>query len=716
MVVLENHDINLLICKNTLEIPYENAIQPIVSRLDEERGVAFSSNVEFPGRYSCWDIGFVNPPISINGWGLQFSIEALNSRGEIILQGIFHFLKEMSLPVEFTNLVLSANQIKGSIKKSDQYFTEEQRSRQPSIFSLLRALVTLFKMDDSHLGFYGAFGYDLAFQFEPVVQLIQRDPNQRDLALYLPDEIYVVDHRKQMAMIHQYDFSISGQSTRNLPRQGKKSIFLPASESKKERSIEAGDYSKIVEIAKEYFKRGDLFEVVPSQSFYRSCERYPSKLFNHLCSVNPSPYSFIFNLGGTEYLVGISPEMFVRVTGDLVETRPISGTIKRGRDAIEDAENILKLLNSKKDESELTMCTDVDRNDKSRVCLPGSVKLTGRREIEKYSTLFHTVDHVEGIISPEFDAIDAFLSHAWAVTVTGAPKKSAMQFIESHESTPRKWYGGAIGWIKFNGDMNTGIAIRTIQIFKGIAEVRVGATLLYDSDPSEEEKETELKASAMLQALSPREKKTKERKDSTKKITKKNLLFIDHEDSFVNTLSNYFRQLGARVTTVRSDFPEALLHELKPDLIVLSPGPGRPEQFNMARNISLALKYHIPIFGVCLGLQGIVEYFGGTLKKLEYPTHGKKDIITLLGDKLFNSLPKKISVGRYHSLYVDQSQVPKEFVISALSEDGVVMAVEHRNLPIAAVQFHPESIMSADKGQGMKIIENVLKLLGTCTK
>lgn len=116
--------------------------------------------------------------------------------------------------------------------------------------------------------------------------------------------------------------------------------------------------------------------------------------------------------------------MFVRVEGRRVETCPISGTIARGQNAIEDADQIRQLLNSRKDEAELTMCTDVDRNDKSRLCEPGSVRVIGRRQIELYSHLIHTVDHVEGLLRPEFDALDAFLTHTWAVTVTGAPKSS----------------------------------------------------------------------------------------------------------------------------------------------------------------------------------------------------------------------------------------------------------------------------------------------------
>lgn len=176
--------------------------------------------------------------------------------------------------------------------------------------------------------------------------------------------------------------------------------------------------------------------------------------------------------------------MFVRVEttelGLRVETCPISGTIERGGDPLEDALQIKKLLSNPKEESELTMCTDVDRNDKSRICKPGSVKVLGRRQIEVYSKLIHTVDHVEGYLRDSYDALDAFLCHTWAVTVTGAPKTWALRFIEDVEPTPRIWYGGAVGMIGFDGTMNTGLTLRTIRVKDGIGEVRAGATLLHD--------------------------------------------------------------------------------------------------------------------------------------------------------------------------------------------------------------------------------------------
>ncbi len=232
----------------------------------------------------------------------------------------------------------------------------------------------------------------------------------------------------------------------------------------------------------------------------RTIPRAASALFQRIQKGSPSPYEFLLQLGD-EQLIGASPEMFVRVEGNRVETCPIAGTARRTGDPLRDADSIRELLNSTKEESELTMCSDVDRNDKSRVSIPGSVKVIGRRLIESYAGVFHTVDHVEGMLQPGFDSLDAFLTHMWAVTIMGAPKKAAAQAIEDLEKDARGWYGGAVGMLSLNGDINTGILIRTVHLRDGIARYSAGATLLYDSVPELEEQETRLKATGFFRSL-----------------------------------------------------------------------------------------------------------------------------------------------------------------------------------------------------------------------
>jgi anthranilate synthase len=699
------------ISRDTQSLPYLDAGSDLIERLSQRRGAYFCSSVEYPGRYTRWDMGFIDPPLVVSAVGRRFDITALNPRGQVLLPAIHQALAASSV---LSELQLDPDQVSGCVAAPAAVFAEEQRSRQNSVFSVLRCLLELFASDeDDTLGLYGAFGYDLVFQFEPLALTLERAADQRDLLLYLADDILLVDHVKQLALRHRYEFSYAGVSSVGQVRSGALSRYqnLPPVPLPEARDQSATDYQALVERARDAFVAGELFEVVLGQLFSEPCQASPSEVFRRLRHSNPAPFGALINLGQGEFLVSASPEMFVRVDGRRIETCPISGTIARGRDPLEDAEQIRSLLNSDKDASELTMCTDVDRNDKARVCDADSVRVLGRRQIELYSRLIHTVDHVEGQLRPEFDALDGFLSHAWAVTVTGAPKRRALQFIEQHERSARRWYGGAIGRITFDGNLNTGLTLRTLRLQDGMAEVRAGATLLYDSDAALEQAECQLKASAQLAAIH-----APSQSGATAAVvlpgTGKRVLLIDHEDSFVHTLASYLRAAGAEVETLRPALARSRLAAgLRPDLAVLSPGPGRPQDFDLHASLSLLLLSATPVFGVCLGLQGMVEYFGGELALLSQPVHGKSSMVSRQGGRLLAGLPPRFSVGRYHSLCAVHASLPPELQVTAESDDGVVMALEHRSLPLAAVQFHPESIMTQGEGVGRALIDAVLTQL-----
>ena len=271
--------------------------------------------------------------------------------------------------------------------------------------------------------------------------------------------------------------------------------------------------------------------------------------------------------------------------------------------------------------------------------------------------------------------------------------------------------GGAGGMVGFNGDMNTGLTLRTVRIKDGIAQVRAGATLLFDSNPEEEEAETELKASAMLSAI----RDTSLANDAAAARAGSNvgqgktILLVDHEDSFVHTLANYFRQTGAEVTTLRSPIAPEVMTKVDPDLVVLSPGPGRPEDFDCAATIATAREQERPLFGVCLGQQALAEAYGAELAQLDIPMHGKPSRIEVEQNSItFSGLDGEVTVGRYHSLHADAASLPEELRVTAVTSDGIVMGIEHTKEAVAAVQFHPESIMSLGQDAGMRMIENVV--------
>jgi anthranilate synthase len=244
-----------------------------------------------------------------------------------------------------------------------------------------------------------------------------------------------------------------------------------------------------------------------------------------------------------------------------------------------------------------------------------------------------------------------------------------------------------------------------------VAQIRAGATLLFDSDPDAEEAETRLKASALIDALRRPHDTTPQSAAAPRLGAGKKILMVDHEDSFVHTLGGYFRETGAEVITLRAGFLPERLREEAPGLVLLSPGPGRPADFNLSATIEAALAENIAIFGVCLGLQGIVEYFGGTLYQLPYPVHGKPSGINILGGRIFDGLRGSFKAGRYYSLFATRDDLPGDLRITAQTDDGLIMAVEHRDLPVAAVQFHPESLLSLDQDFGRALIANVVTAL-----
>jgi anthranilate synthase len=681
-------------------------LDDLIDLLDRRPGVVLSSGTTVPGRYESFDLGFADPPLRLETRGSDFALEALNARGEVLIAFLGDTLRDPCVVITEKH----PNRLAGHILRGAAPVDEDQRTRRASVMSLVRDLVAAFGAnDDPLLGLFGAFAYDLVFQIEDLVQKRAREPDQRDIVLYVPDRLLAYDRATGRGVVLSYDFAWNGQSSEGLPRDTAESVY--ARTPRQGYSDHGpGEYQATVETARAAFARGDLFEAVPGQLFAEPCERSPAEVFQRLCRINPSPYGALMNLGEGEFLVSASPEMFVRSDGRRVETCPISGTIARGVDAIGDAEQIRQLLNSEKDEFELNMCTDVDRNDKARVCVPGTIKVLARREIETYSKLFHTVDHVEGMLRPGFDSLDAFLTHAWAVTVTGAPKLWAMQFVEDHERSSRRWYAGAIGAVNFDGSINTGLTIRTIRMKDGLAEVRVGATCLFDSDPAAEDRECQVKAAALFQALrgDPPKPLSAFAPDATG--SGKQVLLIDHDDSFVHMLADYFRQVGASVTVVRHIHALDMLKQNNWDLLVLSPGPGRPEDFAIAKTIDAALEKKLPIFGVCLGVQAIGEYFGGQLGQLGQPAHGRPSQVKVQGGRLMQNLPDEIVIGRYHSLYVERDSMPEVLSVTASTEDGVAMAIEHKTLPVGGVQFHPESLMSLGGEVGLRIVENAFRL------
>jgi anthranilate synthase component 1 len=264
-------------------------------------------------------------------------------------------------------------------------------------------------------------------------------------------------------------------------------------------------FEAMVRQAKDYIAAGDIYQVVLSQRFSRETSAEAFDVYRAVRRLNPSPYMFFFDFGLVDnepyYLVGSSPEMFVRLEGRIASLRPIAGTRPRGADSDADAALAIELLADPKERAEHVMLVDLGRNDLGRVCQYGTVNVSEFFNVERYSHVMHIVSHVEGKLRPELTAFDLVRAAFPAGTVSGAPKVRAMEIITELEPDARGPYAGMVGYFGFDGTMDTCLAIRTMIGRGNTFSVQAGAGIVADSDPSTEFQETVNKASAMLRAI-----------------------------------------------------------------------------------------------------------------------------------------------------------------------------------------------------------------------
>jgi len=260
------------------------------------------------------------------------------------------------------------------------------------------------------------------------------------------------------------------------------------------------DFEQAIERCRDYIREGDIMQVVLSQRLSTPYQGKPIDLYRSLRTINPSPYMYFLDMGGFE-IVGSSPEILVRQEADTVTVRPIAGTRKRGATPEKDKALEEELLGDAKEIAEHLMLIDLGRNDVGRIAQTGSVELTEKMVVERYSHVMHIVSNVDGKIKPHLDAIDVLKATFPAGTVSGAPKIRAMEIIHELEPIKRGIYSGAVGYLGWNGGMDTAIAIRTAVIKDGVLSIQAGAGIVADSIPKYEWKETLNKARAMVKAV-----------------------------------------------------------------------------------------------------------------------------------------------------------------------------------------------------------------------
>ena len=362
-------------------------------------------------------------------------------------------------------------------------------------------------------GLVGYLGYETVRHFEPSLKPQMKRAPIPDGIYLLADTVVAFDHaRRSLSLIanvinedvesanHKLDEieSCIHQPLRQTPPREVKS-------SKTRSNMTQGRFEDMVRDAKEYIAAGDIFQVVLSQRFTRETNVEPFDVYRAVRRLNPSPYMFFFDFGIVDeeplFLVGSSPEMFVRLEGRTASLRPIAGTRPRGADAEADVALAEELLADPKERAEHVMLVDLGRNDLGRVCEYGTVQVSDFFSIEKYSHVMHIVSHVEGKLRPDLTAFDLVRAAFPAGTVSGAPKVRALEIITELEPDARGAYAGAVGYFGFDGNMDTCLALRTMITRGNKFSVQAGAGIVADSNPNTEYQETVNKASAMLKAI-----------------------------------------------------------------------------------------------------------------------------------------------------------------------------------------------------------------------
>ncbi len=369
-------------------------------------------------------------------------------------------------------------------------------------------------------GVVGYFGYDMVRHYEVIRDENIDDIGLPDCHLIVPEELIVYDHLKQKINIivnTMVDDGLSDERLKEIYEQASIKIknllkelsnydllnvqSIPQKEDIQfTGSVSRDEYCSNVNKAKEYIKDGDIFQVVLSQRLKANFKGDAFEVYRKLRTLNPSPYMYFLKFD--DYCIaGASPEMLVRVEDGIVETCPIAGTRPRGATPKEDEMLANDLLNDKKELAEHTMLIDLGRNDVGRVCEFGSVVAKNIMHIEKYSHVMHIVTNVEGKLREDKNALDVLTAVLPAGTVSGAPKVRAMEIIEELENVRRGVYAGAIGYIGFDGNLDTCIAIRTAIFKNQQVYVQAGAGLVADSVPEKEYEETLNKAQALISAV-----------------------------------------------------------------------------------------------------------------------------------------------------------------------------------------------------------------------
>ena len=432
------------------------------------------------------------------------SVEKGTIRGRYTIIGfnpdrVFNIKKNKIIVDDFKKKIVIKKNVLSYLNNLLKNFKVKASSRLPRMSSML----------------VGYFSYDIIRLIEKIPDRCKEDINIPDIRLMRPKNLVIYDNVKRKIFYIENifkeqkitDYKIEYEKIKNtfneLSHYG--NIEIPSNFHRSNKKINVksniskSKFRNIVLKAKNYIKKGDVFQVVLSQRFQASIDKPPIEIYNTLRILNPSPFMFYFNYEDFQVL-GSSPEILVRLVNGEVTIRPIAGTRPRGKDSKQDKKLTRELLNDPKELAEHLMLLDLGRNDVGKVSKTNSVKVTEKFKVEKYSHVMHIVSNVTGKLRKNFSLFETFLSGFPAGTVSGAPKIRAMEIIDELESSKRKLYAGGIGYFTANQEFDTCITLRTALIKDKKIYVQAGAGIVADSNPKNEYNETANKAKALLKA------------------------------------------------------------------------------------------------------------------------------------------------------------------------------------------------------------------------
>jgi anthranilate synthase component 1 len=524
-------------CRQKIAEARPGQIVPIVREIDIAEPVTFFAKLSDYGRAkNCClfesrehlkgsgtlSFGTARPALYLAGTGAEFTIKALSKTGRRMIE----YLSEERRFGFCESVEFGAEAITGRIRTDEKLVDEQTRLQCTNQMDVLRAVAFAFSLVSKPFrvtcGLLGALSYDFIDQFEKLPASEEDLLDNPDYELYFADNIFLCDHEHNKGYVivncvitdddreaayaeAQECFDYYCKVARSKVPEVQKFTGSVATAST---DTAQAEYEEMVRTAKQHILDGDIFQVVLSRTKLEPCPDEPLDVYKRLRKLNPSPYMFYLNTPNT-ILMGSSPELNLRVSGTEtrdVEIRPIAGTKPRGRvgeriDPDTDFRYEAELKLDHKELAEHIMLVDLARNDIARVAEPGSRVVTELLITEKYASVQHLVSNVKGTLANNLDALSAYLATMNMGTLTGAPKIEAMKIIRQLERTKRGYYGGAVMYLTVDGQFDSCITIRSLQVKDHVAYIRVGAGIVHDSVPKTEFEETEHKANSCVRAI-----------------------------------------------------------------------------------------------------------------------------------------------------------------------------------------------------------------------